>query len=188
MRRVLSMAVVVLLAAGVALGETLLTEELAPARPVDSPGFFVTNDAAHPVPTVEGRIPFQRASVFSDFGTGRFRSFSFDVPEGKMAIIESFSMSAVVESGQKVRATLFFTGNARQTSEFGIGLHTVTLERVDGFGPKDEYTTLRSITGYCAGVEAVSASVERDSATGPGGNVVFSVSGYLVDNPSDPVP
>jgi len=180
------MAVVVLLAAGVARGETLLTEELAPARPIDNPGFFVTNDAAHPVPTVEGRIPFQVASSFSDFGTGKFRSFSFDVPEGKMVIIETVSISATVESGQKVRATVFFSGNARQTSEFGIGHHTVTLERVDGFGPKDTYTTLRSLTGYAAGTDAVSASIERDSATGSGGIVAFSVSGYLVDNPSDP--
>src|SRR5262245_22626131 len=192
MRRLLTVAAMVLLTAGVVTGGTIETEVLDQATlapsPSSHPGFFVTNDAAHPVPvSVLGtRFPFQQASTFTDWGNSRFRSFTFDTPPGKMVVLESVSISAVVESGQKVRADVILSGNARNTNEFGVNHHFLTLEHVDGFGPKDVYSTDRAVAGYAAGSEAVTCTVERNSDTGNGGLVSCTFSGYLLDSPPEP--
>src|SRR5262245_39092627 len=122
MRRAISVTGFVLLAASAALGATLGSDELvylAPPIGNNNPGFFVTNDAAHPVPVApqgtvkvaEQRIPFQKSVNRDDFGTGRFASFFFDVPPGKLLVLESLTVSAVVEVGQRVRGTVRLGGD-----------------------------------------------------------------------------
>ena len=53
MRRMFSVTGLVLLAVGIVFGGTELPSPEVAARPIDTPGFFVTNDAAHPVPVHE---------------------------------------------------------------------------------------------------------------------------------------
>lgn len=203
MRRMLSVAGLALLAVGIVFGGTELPSPDVTARPTDTPGFFVTNDAAHPVPVheqgtldvnvtngaipvqvVERRQPLQRDQFTDHFGTERFRSFHVEVPAGKLLVVETVSVSAVVESGQKARASVSFQGGPVSPDDLGVANHMLTLERVDGFGPGDVFATTRSITGYAGGDQGVIISVERNSATGPGGRVEFSLSGYLVDMPT----
>jgi len=173
------------LTAGVVLGAE--AQELnATARPEDRPAVFVTNDAAHAVPVqvAERREPYQHSLISDRFGTERFKTFGFDVPSGKMLIIEMVSISVVVESGQKVKADVSFQGGPELPgNDFFVGHNYLTLERVDGFGPGDLYTTTRSMTGYAGGPDAVAVSITRDSNTGLGGRTEASIIGYLIDVP-----
>ena len=144
----------------------------------------VTNGTL-PVQVAERRLPLQQTSYFDDWGTEQFRTFHIDVPDGKILVVETIGVSAVVESGQKVRASVTFQSAGLGNDEFEVGEHMLTLERVDGFGPGDVYTTMRSITGYGAGHGGVLISVARNATTGTGGRVQFSISGYLIDIPAE---
>jgi hypothetical protein len=200
MWRTLSVAGLVLSAVGSVFAQAELPAPEVAAKPIDHPGFFVTNDALHPVPVVEqgtvdvnitnGELPVQvaerrqpllRAINTASFGTERFHTFHFSVPEGKILVVESVSVSAVVESGQKVRALVTFQGGPFSGNDFLVANYWLTLEHVEGFGPGDFYTTSRSLAGYAGGEAGVIVMVERNSATGPGGKIEFSLSGYLID-------
>lgn len=200
MRRVLSVAVAgfVFLTAGLVVGGAELRSPyvLTSNNNNNNPGFFVTNDRLHPVPVLEqgtvnvnvlnGAVhPFEVAQSFLNFGAGRrFRTFGFDVPAGKMLVIETVTVTAVVETGQKVRATLSVQGNGAGDEFFGVSQHVVTLEQVAGFGPGDYFEKTQSMRGYAAGPSGVSIQIERNSDVGAGGAVGCSISGYLADLPA----
>ena len=204
MRKVISGVAIALLPVGAVVGAAELQGPEVTARPIDTPGFFVTNDELHPVPVAEqgtvnvnvvnsavpvqvaeSRRPLQKAINTTNFGTERFHAFHVAVPPGKMLVVETVTMSAVVEPGQKVRATVSFQSQGGGNPEFGVAEHVLTFERVEGFGPGDYFEKTQSIVGYAAGDQGVIAQVERDSATGVGGRIEFSVSGYLIDLPTD---
>lgn len=189
------------------------------AAPDSVPGFFITNDAAHPVPMVEQnldpaagnairvheqgtiavnvtngavpvqvaelRVPMQETMSYDDWGTERYRNFDIDVPEGKLLVLETVSVSATVESGQRARVFVSLQSVNLVGPGFEIADHMLTLERVEGFGSGDVYATTRSLAGYASGEGGVSVSVERNATTGAGGQVKCSVTGYLIDIPTE---
>ena len=157
----------------------------------------VQNDDANPVPVaiksplapsgavaVEGevnignqevRVPFQRA-ISADFWPAGDDThvFSLDIPPDKTLMVQTVSISVRVEIGQEVRA---------QVTSQGVGLsnHPILLTKQGTFDGLDLYVGTTSLTTYAVGFSGLSASVIRDSTTGDGGNIAFSVSGYLVD-------
>jgi hypothetical protein len=189
MRRAISVAGVVLLMVGAvaSAGEIQQSAELAISSS-SHPGFFVTNDASHPVPVVEQGSelrPFQMAITTDGFGSQRGHTFSVDVPAGKILVLEMATITAIVEPGQSVRADVSLQNRAIGSSEFGVVHNKLKLGFVPGFGPGDYYEGTQAIHGYGAGGDALIAEIERNSTTGPGGRITFSFSGYLVDIPAE---
>jgi hypothetical protein len=159
----------------------------------------VQNDNANPVPVainsplapsgavaVEGevtignqevRVPFQRA-ISADFWPAGDDThvFSLDIPPDKTLMVQTVSISARVETGQQVRAQVTSQGD-------GVGLsnHPILLTKQGTFDGLDLYVGTTSLTTYAVGSSGLSASAIRDSTTGDGGKIAFSVSGYLVD-------
>jgi hypothetical protein len=123
----------------------------------------------------EKRDPFQRTVLTDDWGGNTFRNFTVAIPTGKVLIVQTVSVSAVVEAGQAVRANVTAQGVG------GLSNHPIPLDREGSFSGRDLYVGTESISAYATGSFGLLASVVRNSASGSGGRVQFSVSGYLVD-------
>lgn len=123
----------------------------------------------------EKREPFQHTVLTDNWGGNTFRNFTVEIPAGKMLIVQTVSVSAVVEAGQEVKANVTVQGIG------GLSSHPIPLAKEGTFDGGDLYVGTESITAYAKGSFGLLASVVRDSASGAGGQVRFSVSGYLVD-------
>lgn len=111
-------------------------------------------------------------------GENKARHFFVDVPEGKLLILQTVSFSAVVEAGQDARASVTFQGGEAQST-----IH-VPLDHQGTFGGRDYFVGTESATAYAANVatfEGLIVSAHRSSSSGIGGEIDFSVIGYLVD-------
>ena len=76
---------------------------------------FVKNSPSHPVPTEEHHTPYQRTLSWDNWGGEMYRSADFELPEGKMLIVETVGISAHVESGQSVKADVTFQSTGSST-------------------------------------------------------------------------
>jgi len=125
----------------------------------------------------ERRVPFQNDSSWDDWAGGDIRSFNVDIPPDKMLIVQTVSISALVESGQDVQAQVTTQG----AGAGGLSNHPILLTRQGTFGGLDLYVGTTSITSYATGNGGLLAGVIRNATTGNGGKIEFSVSGYIVD-------
>ena len=143
-------------------------------------------DATNPVAVVvegevavgnqEMREPYQRAISRDDWEEKNGVSFNLDIPSDKKLTVQTVSISALVESSQDVRAIL-----TSQGSGAGLSAHPILLTKQGTFNGLDLYVGAMSLTTYAAGSGGLLVSVIRNSDTGFGANIRFSVSGYLVD-------
>jgi hypothetical protein len=158
---------------------------------------LVTNTPAAPVPTVEQnldangdirvheqgtvrveeqRVPFQESRSWDDWAGGDVRSFTTAVPVDKMLVLQTVSVSVLVEPGQDVQADVVAQGASLAT-------HPIPLAPQGTFGGLDLYVGTVALTAYAKGSGGVLATVLRNSTSGNGGSVQFSLSGYVVDAP-----
>jgi hypothetical protein len=125
----------------------------------------------------EQRLPHQATLSWDNWESGPYRNVDFDLPACKTLIVQTVGISAVVESGQAVAADVTFQGA-------GVATIPILMTKQSGFaGSGDYYVGSMSLTGYSKGTFGLLMHAERNSATGNGGKVSFSVSGYLVDSP-----
>jgi len=145
---------------------------------VNTPDVVVANTPLEPVPTVLGGEPFQVTVSNDNWDGANYRNVSHDIPDDQMLILQTVSVSARVEIGQEVRASVTSQGQ-------GVGLveHSIPLTRQGTFNSLDHYVGTMSLTSYATGTSSVIMSAVRNSTTGNGGIVQFSVSGYIVDIP-----
>jgi hypothetical protein len=192
MKKLLGVSIVLLAFFGV------LTAIAAPPAGIQG-NVTVQNDDANPVPVaiksplapsgavaVEGevtignqevRVPFQKAISFDNWPAGDdTHVFSLDIPPDKTLMVQTVSISARVEIGQELRAQVSSQGGG-----LGLSDHPILLTKQGTFDGLDLYVGTTSLTTYAAGFSGLSASAIRDSTTGEGGKIAFSVSGYLVD-------
>jgi hypothetical protein len=125
----------------------------------------------------EVRVPFQRA-ISSDFWPAGedFHGFNMGIPSDKTLEVQTVSISARVEIGQEVWAQV-----TSQGSFIGLSSHPILLTKQGTFDGLDLYVGTTLLTTYAEGGSGLLVSVKRDSTTGDGGNIAFSVSGYLLD-------
>lgn len=124
----------------------------------------------------EMREPFQKAISSDDWAGGDAISFNLDIPPDKKLTVQTVSISALVNSGQDVRAIL-----TSQGSGVGLSAHPILLTKQGTFNGLDLYVGTASLTTYATGSGGLLVAVLRDSMTGNGGNIRFSVSGYVED-------
>jgi hypothetical protein len=141
---------------------------------VNTPDVVVVNTLLDPVPTVLGGEPFQITHSFDDWGGESFRTVTHDIPFDKMIIVQTVSVSALVEPGQEVKAEVRSQG-------VGFGLHPILLTRQGTFDGLDLYVGTMSLTGFATGDGGVRLSAVRNSTSGDGGRVEFALVGYIVD-------
>lgn len=137
----------------------------------------VTNAA---VPVLEKHTPFQVALTKTNWEGQSAAGLNVSIPTGKMLVVQTLSASAYVEAGQSVKVQVVTQGAG------GLAEHVITLESQGTFGGRDLYAGSAPITAYAAGgspANGIMATFIRSAATGDGGNVQLSVSGYLVDKP-----
>jgi len=135
----------------------------------------VRTAAARPLVVQERREPFQISSSFDNWGGAMTRSFSRDVPEGKLLVIEYVTVSALVPGGQQVRASLV-------AQRAGFASHRLQMVRQGTFGGLDQFVGTAPVRAYAGGgVGSLLIAVNRNSDAGNGGQVAVSVSGYLID-------
>lgn len=158
---------------------------------------LVTNTPASPVPTVEQnldangdirvreqgtvrveehRVPFQETRSWDDWAGGDVRSFTIAVPVDKRLVLQTVSVSALVEPGQDVQADVVSQGASLAT-------HPIPLTPQGTFDGLDLHVGTVAMTAYAKGSGGVLATIIRSSTSGNGGTVRFSVSGYVVDAP-----
>ena len=143
---------------------------------VNTPDVVVVNALLDPVPTVLGGEPFETTASFDDWEGESFRSITRDIPFDKMIIVQTVSVSALVEPGQEVKAEVRSQG-------VGFGQHPILLTRQGTFDGLDLYVGTMSLTGFAAGDGGLRLSAVRNSTSGDGGRVRFSFRGYIVDVP-----
>jgi hypothetical protein len=68
-----------------------------------------------------------------------------------------------------------------QGSFIGLSSHPILLTKQGTFDGLDLYVGTTLLTTYAEGGSGLLVSVKRDSTTGDGENIAFSVSGYLLD-------
>jgi hypothetical protein len=145
---------------------------------VNTPDVVVANTPLEPVPTVLGGEPFQVTVSNDNWDGANYRNVIHDIPDDQMLIVQTVSVAARVEIGQEVRATITTQGQG-----VGLVIHWIPLTRQGTFNGLDLYVGTMSLTSYASGISSVFLSVARNSTTGNGGIVQFSVSGYIVDIP-----
>jgi hypothetical protein len=130
---------------------------------------------ARPLVVQERRQPFQISSSFDNWGGAATRTFSNDVPEGKLLVIEYVTVSALVPFGQQVRASLL-------AQRAGFASHRLQMVRQGSFGGLDQFVGTAPIRAYAGGGDgSLLIAVNRNSDAGNGGRVEMSVSGHLID-------
>jgi hypothetical protein len=148
----------------------------------------IVNDATHPVPVRDveqtGRQGF-RAPVGcrADPGIG-FCSETLSIPDGKLLVIETISVSVRVPVGQQPNAEI----------GVGDGVHFLTfvlpLQKIVTGLPNDEYSALAAVRLYVAPGEQILLTAYRSPSAGSA-VALMKLSGYLVDcgtGPGCPVP
>jgi hypothetical protein len=151
-----------------------------PAEPVPVAGAVtVGNGAAAPVLVRDvdrsARQPFSHAGA-TTFGGGAFApSMSFNVPAGKILVIETVSMKVELSDGSNVRAS-FGTVSGGNATEFFLPMTGTPWASFLRF------QTTQQVRIHADPGTQVSSIIERNGGF-PGGNAWFSVAGYLVDAP-----
>ena len=111
------------------------------------------------VQVVEQRVPFQKAISWDDWAGGDIRLFDVEIPPDKMLIVQTVSISALVESGQDVWATV-----TSQGSGVGLSWHPIPLTSQGTFDGLDLYVGTTSLAVYATGNSGLSAVVKRSSS------------------------
>jgi hypothetical protein len=148
----------------------------------------IVNDATHPVPVRDveqtGRQSFRAAvSCLADPGIS-FCNETLSIPDGKLLVIETISVSVRVPAGQQPNA------------EIGVGdgvsflTFVLPLQKIVTGLPDDEYGALAAVRLYVAPGEQILLTADRSPSAGSA-RVLMKLSGYLVDcgtGPGCPVP
>jgi hypothetical protein len=158
-----------------------------PARAVPvavqgTPSVTVGNALSKPVPTRRADDPARRALqrtglVIIAAGDQIEDQTLYTVPAGKRLVIEEASVRAQLFTGVS-QAMVFL----RSTGGGGIGGHYVPLESLgvlNGYGTVLVGTEL--LRGYADPGTTVDASVSINTASGGGGRIEVTFTGYLVD-------
>ena len=141
-----------------------------------------------PVNDVSVPVPFQKSSEFVNMPDGeRFRSFSTDIPEGKLLVVEHVSFRAQLPPGQAVTASLTCqggTGLSPATFRIPFELEgTFDVEVGGTVVGMSEFVANSPVRCYADGSSGLLSQVQRNSPTGAAGRINFSFSGHLVDKP-----
>jgi hypothetical protein len=125
---------------------------------------------------------FQKTGVVEG-QSGNTVTFSFDVPAGKVLVVEHLSVRVFVPSGQLVSAQLNCHGSSQGafdfTSKFLLFQRT-TLATQDRF---DADQLVRCYVAGGASGSELTAVVQRNLVAGEFVSVDFSISGYLIAAP-----
>jgi hypothetical protein len=121
--------------------------------------------------------PFQATLKEDSWVSGGFANLSFTVPDGKMLILRTVSVSAYVPAGQSVQADLTANG----TNGALVGDFQVPLANQGTFDGLDFYSGTEQITGYAAALSGGAfVHLERSSSAGAGSFIEATVTGKLV--------
>jgi hypothetical protein len=189
MRRV-AIPIVLLVLTGVVVGAEILKDQASANPNPNNPSFFVSNDAAHPVPvrhqgTVSvTSIDDTARSAFAFFRNDSFRSnedghvVSFTVPAGKRLVIQAVSINGLVDTGtgQKIVSTAV---QARVNGQLEDYIMPPTFTGTTS-GGRDVYTVSQPTTIFADGGTDVDLFAVRNVTTG-GAIMNASVQGYLID-------
>ena len=141
-----------------------------------------------PVKDVSVPVPFQSSNEFVNMPDGEsVRNFSFDIPEGKMLVVEHVSFRAELPPGQAAAATLRCQGGlAIDPAHFRIPFElegTFPVEVGETVVGLSLFVANSPVRCYADGSQGLAASVLRNSTTGAAGRINFSFSGHLVAQP-----
>ena len=152
-----------------------------PAEPVPVTGAVtVGNAAASPVLVRDvdrsAPQPFSYSTATSFPGTSDFAGpMTFNVPAGKILVIETVSMKVEVAAGSNLRAA-FATFSGGVASEFYLPMTGTP------WGAFQRFQTTQQVRIHADPGAQVWTLVQREGAL-PGGAAWFNVAGYLVDAP-----
>lgn len=110
-------------------------------------------------------------------------SADFDVPAGKRLVIESVTVSAYLPTGQK----LVYAGFSTKTADSPTVGHSLNIvAHGNDAQDHDVFNASQLTRGYSeAGTGSVRVTVQRDSNLSNSNFVLTSVTGYLVDLPTN---
>ncbi|MGB7068150.1 MAG: hypothetical protein WBD22_01530 [Pyrinomonadaceae bacterium] len=125
----------------------------------------------------DARQPYL-SQTFADFAAGSpTASGNFStVPPGKRLVVEHVSVYGGIPAGQKLFALITRENNTN---------HAVVLHpqaNFPAFGGSDQFVASEEMKLYFDAGATPGAFANRNSTTG-GGNLIFAISGYLVDVP-----
>jgi hypothetical protein len=136
-----------------------------------------------PPPQLSFTHIFQKTGVAVGAG-GDTVTFQFDVPLGRVLVVESVSARVVVPTGQIVTAQVSCTGSS-SNGQFASASQFLLFQTFT-IGAQDRFLAHQLVRCYVAGTGSgsdLTAVVQRHPSDGVFGSVDVSIAGSLLDTP-----
>lgn len=126
---------------------------------------------------------YQQTKFVEEVG-GQTQTFNFDVPSGKVLVVENVSARVFVPTGQTVTGQMNCNG-VSPAADFSHGNKFLIFDIIPS-GTNNRFVAHHLTRCYVFGTSSASELVmviQRDSASGNFVSVDVSISGYLIDAP-----